>query len=1443
MPKAVDAVQIVVPGTYTVTIDGAEVANSLLVNNATASVVQTGFLTLGTALTLTAGTYTMQGGTIAGGKVTVAKTAAFVATQSGGTLDGVTFGGVLDMSQYNANLNWIDGATLTGAATINLTGAYARITVIGAADMDNATVNIGNASGQTDTIYVNDQYGAPATLTFDTALIMKAAGAATLSGSNNAESLINNGTISVGASNSNFSINGFGNVINSGKIADSAGDLLTISTQSFSNTGSISVGAATTTITAPLGFDNSGTISVAAFGDLVIATNSGNFSNEGRIAVAAKGLLELQTGITPDQLAAFAVTAGGTVEFDGGGLLDNSFNTLTAGTGVLLLGSGGVISGGTVNGNAFTVGNGGTLDGVALLGTLNVGANTLTLTTGIDVSTATGAIKVAAGGVLNVRADITTGQLAAVAVATGGTVALGGALDNTSNTLSEATGTFAMAGGTILGGKLKIAPTAAFVATQSGGTLDGVAFNGVLNMGNYGASLNLIDGTTLTGTMNITGYGAALSVTGGMTLAGLNGTGAATINLTGPTSRLNVYGSTTIDNATFNIGNVSNQYDYLSLIDQAGVPATLTLGSLLNLKAAGYSYLQGASDQTLINNGTITAGATSSDFQVQGFGSIINAGKITASAADALTIATNSFSNAGSIAVSATSASITAPLGFANTGSITVGAYGNLVIQTKVFGNTGSVAVGNRGTLTMQAGITAAQLSAFSVAASTSIAPGGTVALYDPSARSITVSGTYTVPGGTLLLPQAVIGFGVLNIAAATTLELGSSLDGNETINFAGTGATLRIDHPGTLNATLAGLSVGDAIDLVGVTNATVDFTGSTMSVSTNLGIFNYSLATLLHLGNYTTAGDQHGGTVITLTGSAYNLAAPSLPSSTIDLGIVHVGDTPAVSLTLTNAAPAGSTSEALDASFNGFTGAANGAGKVSLLAAGSSSTALSVGVSTIAAGTVTGTASLSLVSDGTGIDSLPPTSLTGQTITVTGTVDNYAVPAFRQTTSLGTFSSSGSAYTLNLGPVVAGSNVTVKLAALNAAAGIADLLAGSFAIAGSPAFANSGFAAFSGLGAGAADNALSVTLSTVTAGQYSETITLSGTGSNASGYSGAVAPVTLTIIGTVTAQGSSFIALTQGKDGFVGPGNDTIVALANTLNSRDSIDGGTGTNTLQLSGGGAFDLGAPAKLANIQKVTATEGQAASGALPATAPVITLRDGLNVTLTIANGAPATGNANPETVTIFGGADASTINLGTGTAVVYLDGAAETLNAKTGTAFVIGASSTAGTLIQGNSAAKTNLELTTGGTAVLNAASTKLTVTLDAATNLSLSGMGFVNAIGSAGADTITAKAAGQTLTGGLGADTLNGFASGGDTFSDTSAGLNLDTITGWAAGDVIALTDMIFAKTTESYVAATGVLTVTDGTHAAAITFGGSFAQSNFTLGAGAAGVAIAYHA
>ena len=304
------------------------------------------------------------------------------------------------------------------------------------------------------------------------------------------------------------------------------------------------------------------------------------------------------------------------------------------------------------------------------------------------------------------------------------------------------------------------------------------------------------------------------------------------------------------------------------------------------------------------------------------------------------------------------------------------------------------------------------------------------------------------------------------------------------------------------------------------------------------------------------------------------------------------------------------------------------------------------------------------------------------------------------------------------------------------------------------------------------------------------------------------------------------------GTDTFTGGfENDTIVAVGAALGTGDAITGGSGTNALVLTGGGTFNLAAPTTLANIPTVNAAEGQAAGGGVPNGVQTVDLRAGLNQTVNVASGTPNPLDPNPETITINGAANNDVINLGAGTDTVVLGGAGETVNGGSGTAFINSTAAFAGALVNGTAGGTTTLKLTNGGSATLNASDSHLIVDLTAATNLTLSQMSFITAVGSTGNDTITALAQGQTLTGGGGTDTLNGFSGIGDVFSDTSAHLNSTTIGNFGGSDLIDLTDMNSATIQPlAYNTTTKTLTVTDGTHTSNIKFTGSYTLSSFQI-------------
>ena len=264
------------------------------------------------------------------------------------------------------------------------------------------------------------------------------------------------------------------------------------------------------------------------------------------------------------------------------------------------------------------------------------------------------------------------------------------------------------------------------------------------------------------------------------------------------------------------------------------------------------------------------------------------------------------------------------------------------------------------------------------------------------------------------------------------------------------------------------------------------------------------------------------GGGSVVVEGVVYREAAPVLTApATLYL---HAGDSVSEALTVANAAANDGYSEALDASLTGVTGAlTSGSGSAAVAAGGSDTTDLSVLINAGSAGVYTGTATVALASDGTGIDGLGTVSLGSTAVAIAYDVDNYATASVVRIGGDGSLSSmnrDNHVYTLNLGSTEQYSTALyADLEALNAAAGpVADQLDGSFTASGDGEYANSGLAGFSGISFGNADTAPVITLNTGTIGTFTETIVLHPTGTNASGYSGTLAAETIDVVGTITA-------------------------------------------------------------------------------------------------------------------------------------------------------------------------------------------------------------------------------------------------------------------------------------------------------------------------------------
>ena len=285
----------------------------------------------------------------------------------------------------------------------------------------------------------------------------------------------------------------------------------------------------------------------------------------------------------------------------------------------------------------------------------------------------------------------------------------------------------------------------------------------------------------------------------------------------------------------------------------------------------------------------------------------------------------------------------------------------------------------------------------------------------------------------------------------------------------------------------------------------------------------------------------------VTVEGTFYNFATASAAApNPVNFGIVHVGTAVSQTLSISNLATADVFSEKLDGSIGGGTGGVVANGSFTGLAASASDTThLSVGVNTASAGTISGTATITLQSDGAGIDTLGTTVLTAQTVTVDATVNNYATATIEELSDGGVLDQEGTIYTLNLGTIVQGATVSpIDLGVLNDVSGPSDLLSGSFTESVSGAFGLTGFGPFSGLEAGQVNSAPTITVSTTNTGLFTETVTLTPRGSNASGFNQILQQETLTISADVV---PCFLAgtLIRTEDGEV---------LVETLKAGDTV-------------------------------------------------------------------------------------------------------------------------------------------------------------------------------------------------------------------------------------------------------------------------------------------------
>ncbi|MFN9367303.1 MAG: beta strand repeat-containing protein, partial [Planctomycetia bacterium] len=370
-------------------------------------------------------------------------------------------------------------------------------------------------------------------------------------------------------------------------------------------------------------------------------------------------------------------------------------------------------------------------------------------------------------------------------------------------------------------------------------------------------------------------------------------------------------------------------------ISQSGNNLVLTYGSVA-VATSTYS-LSGSASNSVIRVGdstTLTA-------------SIVNAGPNS--------IAYNGFTLSGANALSSTTGTVSA----GGTNSPTVSYTG---VTT--------------GTFTFTPAVTTATDTTTNVAAIGSGTTSGTVTVYNPASYSalsaqtlanIRVGGTFST--GTLTITNT-------GTASATFQEGLSAVISGSSGAATGAGSVNNTFSTGSFTFGLG----GGAQLTAGVQTGSLTFgftsTGSTSGGATGLSPLALTSAT------------------VAVTGTVFNAAAASAISGTYNVGVVLTGGTLSQGLSITNTAPNDGFSEKLNASFGSLTGVTT-TGSISLLAASSTSSAMSVFLSQLSAGSGTGSAVVNFQTDGQGTSGLAAESLASQTVTLVGTFLDPATPSF----------------------------------------------------------------------------------------------------------------------------------------------------------------------------------------------------------------------------------------------------------------------------------------------------------------------------------------------------------------------------------------------------------------------------------------------------------------
>ncbi|WP_284944528.1 Hint domain-containing protein [Acidisoma cladoniae] len=586
---------------------------------------------------------------------------------------------------------------------------------------------------------------------------------------------------------------------------------------------------------------------------------------QGNLEVGGEGMAVVQGGLTTKSLDG---TGPGTITIDGADstllfndteTFDNATITMGSATGLANLDAGGTVtfgSGVTIQttttaffddslGGEGTIVNDGTIIASAPSGELDLESPTFINNGAI---TATGGVKLdiqpygtfANNGTLTVG----NGSVASIqylnAFTNTGTIAINGGGELDLDTYASALTQTQVTGGTVEidglfnaeGETLNLAADSAFSTILNYGTLENATLlenGGTLDIG-YG----LFKADTIQGTFDVNGESTA-EIQGGLTALSLDGTGPGDITIDGADSTLLFNDTETFDNATITMGSATG----LSNLDAGG---TVTFGSGVTIQTSAADFFDDSlgGEGTIINDGTITADATSGEMDLES-PTFINNGDISVAYGTSLDIQPyGTFANNGTLTVGVDSvASIQYLNAFTNTGLITVDAGGELDLDTYASALTKTQATG--GTVEID-GLFNAEGETLNVATdsnfstitnngtienATFVINGGTLGIGNGLFQADTVQGNFEIGGDS----TAQIKGGL------TSEALGGTGAGSVTID--GDDSTLQFDDTETFNNATITMGSATGVDTLDAEGTLTLGAGVTVQTASDINVVN----------------------------------------------------------------------------------------------------------------------------------------------------------------------------------------------------------------------------------------------------------------------------------------------------------------------------------------------------------------------------------------------------------------------------------------------------------------------------------------------------------------------------------------------------------------------------------------------------------------------------